>query len=250
MNTPHELPIRFPHVGQRVLHWQSLDSTNSYLLELADDPSHDGTVAVAEQQTAGRGQYGRTWWSRPGSSLLMSLLVFPPYNSHPSALWIAWAAVAIANAIESCTGLSPTMKWPNDLLLSNRKVCGILLERRRGIVVGVGLNLSQTRDELDRAELPQATSLTLESHQTHQMLSVLTVILEKLNCSYQEILSGQLQCIEDSWIKLVGLLGHRVIIEWLDGTRTEDTLECLNLYEVFLRTKTAPTELVRHIRKA
>src|SRR5207248_4183315 len=113
-------------VGRRVLVYDRVASTNSLALELAGDPTSDGLVLVAREQTAGRGQHGRTWLSPAGSSVLLSAVLFPPPSLRRPAILTAWAAVSVCETIRETTGLQPTIKWPNDVFLEGKKTCGIL----------------------------------------------------------------------------------------------------------------------------
>src|SRR4051794_19692933 len=118
------------HLGRRVLVFSRLDSTNTLALSLATDPANHGLVLLAAEQTAGRGQYGRAWQAAPRSSVLMSLLLFPPAALRRPALLVAWAAVSVCETVRTTAGVEAAIKWPNDVLVGGKKVCGILIEQR------------------------------------------------------------------------------------------------------------------------
>lgn len=127
---------------------ETVDSTNRYLLDRARSGAPEGEVVVADGQTAGRGRRGRTWEAPPGAALLMSVLARPQRTVLPPARrWLLTAAMALA-AADACRSAAPDVgpidiKWPNDLLLSGRKLAGILAEADAGaIVVGIGVNLT------------------------------------------------------------------------------------------------------------
>src|SRR5215467_12906817 len=105
------------HIGRRVLLYDRVESTNSLALELAGDPTSDGLVLVTREQTAGRGQHGRTWLSPAGSSALLSAILFPPPPLRRPAILTAWAAVSVCQTVRETTGLEPRIKWPNDVFL-------------------------------------------------------------------------------------------------------------------------------------
>jgi BirA family biotin operon repressor/biotin-[acetyl-CoA-carboxylase] ligase len=136
-------------------------STNADLLERAAGGAPEGSVLVAEAQTAGRGRMGRAWLSPPGAALMFSVLLRPAMVPPARRSWIPLlAGVAIASAVAAVAGLDARLKWPNDVLIGDRKLAGILAEQAAdAIVVGVGVNVSTRRDELPVAT---ATSLTLE----------------------------------------------------------------------------------------
>ena len=125
--------------------FEEVDSTNRLALELARAGEPEGLVLVADHQTAGRGRLGRTWVAPPGSSLLTSILLRPGPSLPPERAHLVVAAVALsaADAIEAATGVRPGLKWPNDLVVDDRKLAGVLAERDgSAIVVGIGINVN------------------------------------------------------------------------------------------------------------
>ena len=148
------------------------------------DGAPEGAVAVADEQTEGRGRLGRAWQAPAGTSLLFSIVLVPhvPPDRLPELSLVAGAA--IAEAIEAETGLRATVKHPNDVLVRGRKVAGILAESAEGrVVLGVGVNVSQTEAQLPaRAEHP-ATSLALEGARIDRA-GLLAAILERLEAHY------------------------------------------------------------------
>src|SRR5262245_12166642 len=118
-----------PLIGRWVLRLDRVGSTNTEALRYADDLENEGLVIVAEEQTAGRGQPGRVWHAPHGSSILFSILLFPPLNVRRSVVLTAMASVAVCEAIFHHIQRQATIKWPNDVLLAGKKVCGILIEQ-------------------------------------------------------------------------------------------------------------------------
>src|SRR5260370_14222896 len=145
-------------IGRKVLVYDCVESTNTFAAALANSPDSQQLSILAGEQTAGRGQHGRTWTATPGSSVLLSLLLFPPDFLRRPAILTAWAAVSVCRTIQELTGVEATIKWPNDVLLLGKKVCGMLIEQSRGTVVGIGLNVRQTHQDFAAAGLV-ATSL-------------------------------------------------------------------------------------------
>jgi BirA family biotin operon repressor/biotin-[acetyl-CoA-carboxylase] ligase len=134
--------------GEWDVRWfESIDSTNSYLLTQAAEGAPEGMVAVADHQSAGRGRLDRRWEAPPGASLLMSVLFRPTFD--PADLHLCTAAVALA-AAEACrqvAGVGPAIKWPNDLLVGEAKLAGVLSEvdfsrHTCAVVVGIGINVA------------------------------------------------------------------------------------------------------------
>lgn len=205
------------HVGRRVLVYERVDSTNTLALALAQDTANDGLVLVAREQTAGRGQHGRTWLSPAGSSVLLSAIVFPPPALQRPAILTAWAAVSACEAIREVAGVGATIKWPNDLLIDSRKVCGILIEQRGGTVAGIGLNVNQTAALFEAAGLSEATSLAVAAGSPLDCEAVARLLIRRLDTEYRLLLGGEVALLEARWRERLGLLGRTVTAECHDG---------------------------------
>jgi len=170
----HELATQW--IGRRIAVWNRVTSTNDLAGRAGTSASNDGLVVLAEEQTAGRGRRGRSWSAPPRSSILMSVVLFPPPHLAPAvpeaAFGCAWltalGAVATAEVVVAWTGRDATIKWPNDVRVDGRKIAGILVERAPapsqpaascartlaaepgcGAVIGIGLNAN-----LDHADFP------------------------------------------------------------------------------------------------
>jgi BirA family biotin operon repressor/biotin-[acetyl-CoA-carboxylase] ligase len=245
-------------IGRRVFVFDSVDSTNTLAAHFIKlEPDCDGVVILADHQHSGRGQYGRVWTSRAGSSLLMSVIVRPPLELCRPVILTAWVAVAVADAIYSLTSTQSRIKWPNDLLIRGKKVCGILIEQTSAgeeitTVAGVGLNLTQTADEFAAANLPDATSLGIVSGGHCDNRTAASIAIRKLDREYARLLAGERVAVEADWKWRIGLLGHQVRVEFTNG-RTEcgrlrdmgfDGLE-LEDHEGVVRA--VPAESVAHI---
>jgi BirA family biotin operon repressor/biotin-[acetyl-CoA-carboxylase] ligase len=212
-------------VGRRVLLYDTLDSTNTQAASLASDPGNDGTVIIADRQTAGRGQHGRTWQCPAGSGVLMSVVLFPPLPLRRPALLTAWAAVSVCDTIHKATGLPAQIKWPNDVLVRGRKVCGILIEQSNATVVGIGLNVNQTAADLAKAGLPLAGSLACFTFRPLDCKLAAQALIDQLDNEYSRLGQGDLRNLEERWQARLGLLGQQVALECVDGTRHGRLLE-------------------------
>ena len=260
MFTPRETwQFDTERIGRRVLVYDHVDSTNTLGAALAEsDPQSDGLVLIAGQQTAGRGQYGRVWQSRPGSSLLMSVVLRPPIELRRPVILTAWAAVSVAEAILALTGAQARIKWPNDLLIRGKKICGILIEQsgRAGsvtTVAGMGLNLTQTLEEFAAAQLPDATSLGIVSGGLIDAHSAAGVLVRKLDSAYSRLLAGERSAVEADWKGRIGLLGHQVVIEHPGGDVTTGRLRDMAFDGLEVETadgfvRVIAPETVGHIR--
>lgn len=127
-------------LGHPLIYHPELASTNSEAMALARQGAAEGTLVTTDEQTAGRGRLGRVWLSLPNEQLALSLVLRPSFLPH---LLVMASALAVAEAIEATTGLRPDIKWPNDVLVGGRKVCGILIETSEGnAVLGIGINVN------------------------------------------------------------------------------------------------------------
>ncbi|WP_432404901.1 biotin--[acetyl-CoA-carboxylase] ligase [Wukongibacter sp. M2B1] len=135
-------------LGDSIYYLQQVDSTNNYVKKLALEGAVEGTIVIGEQQTGGRGRLGRHWVSPPGTSIYMSMLLRPLIHPNEAAKITEITAAAVANAIDNVTGLKAGIKWPNDIILDNKKVCGILTEMNAElnninyVIVGIGVNVN------------------------------------------------------------------------------------------------------------
>jgi BirA family biotin operon repressor/biotin-[acetyl-CoA-carboxylase] ligase len=289
MIPPEEWHLETYHIGRRVLVYNQIDSTNTRAAQFADDGNNNGLVIVAGEQTAGRGQHGRTWQAPSGRSVLMSVLLFPPAALRRPVLLTAWAAVSVCETIRQASGIQAKIKWPNDVFLRGKKVCGILIESKtlasksesatdgtrmehglestfnpcfiRGsissdffAVVGIGLNVNQTAKDFERAGLPQAGSLSLFTPQVLDCPTVTRLLVERLDEEYDRLVQGDLAGLEACWKWHLGLLGKQVAVDCPDG-RHWGRLRELNLNEVHLErdgpgtTRLVP-EMIQHIELA
>jgi len=186
----------------------------------------EGTVLVAESQTAGRGRMGRHWVSEPGSALTFSALLRPAAVPPASRGWIPLlAGVAVARAVRAQTSVIAWLKWPNDVQVNGAKLAGILAEQMGdAIVVGIGINLSGGRDELPVAE---ATSLALEGAAGTAAGRLLAGVLEELErwyLAWSGALGDATSCgLHQEYQRLCGTLGRQVRVS-LPGDRTVNGL--------------------------
>ena len=151
---------------------------------LANDDG-EGAVAVAEEQTEGRGRLGRSWEAPEGTSVLVSVLLLPAVQAARLPELSLVGGGAVAEAIAEVTGIEPTIKFPNDVLIAGRKVAGILAESSEGrVVLGIGVNANQTREQLPADAQTEPTSLRLELGQPVNRVQLLAAILLQLERAY------------------------------------------------------------------
>jgi BirA family transcriptional regulator, biotin operon repressor / biotin---[acetyl-CoA-carboxylase] ligase len=151
----------------------------------------EGTVAVADEQTEGRGRLGRSWHAPAGTALLFSTLLIPAVEPSRLPELSLVAADAVAEAIANTTGLDPKIKFPNDILIGGRKVAGILAESSEGrVVLGIGVNANQNEAELPPDAQTEPTSLRLELGRRVDRAELLAAILARLEPAYDRWLTG------------------------------------------------------------
>jgi BirA family biotin operon repressor/biotin-[acetyl-CoA-carboxylase] ligase len=253
--TPQEVwHLETRRLGRRVLWFDRVDSTNTLAATLAHDSGNDGVAILAGEQTAGRGQHGRTWTADPGSSVLLSVLLFPPPELRRPVLLAAWAAIAVCETVRRCTSRQARIKWPNDVYVRGRKVCGILIEQARGTVVGIGLNVNQSAEEFAGAGLTQAGSLALFTDRPLRTRQVAELLLGQLDEEYDRLCRGDHATLEACWKWHSGLLGKPVVVECHDalyrGRLREQAFDGLELeLSGGERIQILP-EMVRHVTPA
>ena len=204
-------------VGCRVLHYDSLDSTMDETRKLAEQGAPEGTVVIAEEQTAGRGRFNRAWISPRGQNLSFSVLLHPTQTQLP---FINMAAtLAVSKTIAGFAGLAPTIKWPNDVRVNGRKISGILIEtamelsERVQAVVGMGLNVN-----FDPSRFPEiastSTSIFKETGQLSDRTEVLVRLLEHFDEYYCAVNNGD--SLTKDWASQLETLGRNVQVRWQD----------------------------------
>lgn len=184
----------------------------------------------------------------------MSVVLFPPRELCRPVILTAIAAVAVAESIYELAGLQSRVKWPNDLLVRGKKVCGLLIEQHAdAVIVGLGLNLTQSETEFVALGLADATSLFMLSGRSIDARVAAESVLRQLDREYERILRGELVAVEAAWKWRVGLLGRQVLIETTDGSNLSgrlhemgfDGLE-IEVADGFFRA--IPPETVAHVR--
>ncbi len=198
------------------LQWYArLPSTNTFLKErlALDGRLPSGTVVAAHEQTQGRGRREREWLSSSGENLTFSVLLRGKYNPRhlPSASMAA--AVAVAEMLES-EGLKPVLKWPNDVLVNGKKICGILSEGIiGGVIIGIGLNVNmQNAEHIDQP----ATSILMEAGKRRDVDELLGKLLKHLSVRLDEWAQGGFSNVRKSWESKIPNIGKPVAVR--DGT--------------------------------
>lgn len=190
-------------IGHKIVHYFRVDSTSTAALRMASADAQHGTVVLAEEQTAGRGRFGRIWYSEKSSGIYVSIILRPPLAPSAAPVLTLMAGIAAQAAIERATGLVTDIRWPNDLLLNGKKLCGILTEmsaevdRLHAVVVGIGINVNHREipKELDAI----ATSLRLEGGKVYSRAQILVALLREIEQHYHLLLREGNQAIVSRW---------------------------------------------------
>ena len=231
--------------GRKIYAFNRIDSTNSCARALADVGAEEGTLVVAEYQTEGRGRLGRSWTAEPGANLLFSLLIRPSLSREQAGILPFFAAVAIARAVEPLVQTRIECKWPNDLLVSGKKFCGVLLEtaiqegRLTHAILGIGLNVNQRAfpDMLAR----KATSLVRERKKTVDRRLLLHAILSEMESLYMTIRSGKTQPVLSEWLSRCTMIGKDVTVRSGDDVVHGRALEIRDTGALVLETNAGRT---------
>ena len=222
--TPH-FALRTPHL----LHFPSLGSTNDYLKQLADAPEF--TCVTADEQTAGRGRRDHAWVSLPGEGLYLSVLLCPNSAQGNVALISLLTAIAVAETLAEYRVAGLDIKWPNDVLINECKVCGILVEGASSgaqalrLIVGIGVNLNHQTFPPEISET--ATSLFLQLGQTVNVAEFRDRLLARLTHWYAQWQQGQAALIVARWQALSSYAHGQEVTVTLDDEVIEGVTEGL-----------------------
>lgn len=202
-------------IGKAIHHFSKIASTNDLAKEMAAVGVKEGTVIIAETQTSGKGRLGRKWAS-PRGGIWFSTVLRPKLSAKDVPKLTLVTSLAVAKTISQLFNLKTEVKWPNDVLINAKKVCGILIEANtRGgianfVVVGIGINANIDLDSLPKQVRENATSLKRELKREVDREQLLCVLLEKMEHYYVLLMKGKFNLILKEWKSLFGLLDSYV----------------------------------------
>ncbi len=217
---PHEVTARLNGtiIGRRLEFLKQTSSTNADAFRLAEEGAIEGTVVLADSQTGGKGRRGRVWSSPAGVNLYSSVVLRPAIMPHEAPQLTFLTAVAAARAIELTTKLTPEIKWPNDLLVSGKKVAGLLNEMSAEtdginfVILGIGVNLNMTADQFPDDLRHPATSLFLESGARVDRSGFTGTMLNELDRLYGDFLAHGFGPVREEWQRRCNANGHKVFV--------------------------------------
>ncbi len=207
--------LRTHFIGKRIHHFAEVTSTNDTAKQLVAKGAEEGTVVIAETQTRGRGRFDREWMS-PEGGIWFSTILRPKVSPEDALKLTLTAAVAVARSIREMLKLSAEIKWPNDILIGGKKVCGILTEMStRGkvadyVVLGVGINANVDVDSFPESLRNSVTSLKEEVNREIVRERFLQALLEHLEQYYEMFTRRKFAGILEEWKSLAGFLGSHV----------------------------------------
>jgi BirA family biotin operon repressor/biotin-[acetyl-CoA-carboxylase] ligase len=199
-------------IGRKIHYFKEINSTNLYAKKLVHEGTKEGTVVVADIQLTGRGRKDRTW-SSPSGGLWFSIVLYPQLPPEKGMIVTMTASVAVAQAIKEITGLNPNIKWPNDILLDKKKVCGVLTEieaemdRINYSIIGIGINVNNEIEE-DLKDI----AISLKSIVGYQIsrVKLLQSILKFLDENYEKLASKDNKIILETWLSFSNIIGREI----------------------------------------
>ena len=230
-------------IGRDIRVFEETTSTNDVIEKLARDGVKEGVVVFAESQTKGRGRLGRKWISPPRKGLWFSILLRPAMRPATVTQFTIAAATALFRAVRAQTGVTPEIKWPNDLLIRGKKVAGILtelsaeLDKVNYVTLGMGISVNLVAAEFPAEFRKSVTSLRIETGQRQNRADLAIKILQELDRDYDRISNGHFEAVADEWEGHCTTLGQQVVIHMGDRT-IRGTAESLdNEGALLLRTQ-------------
>lgn len=212
--------------GRQIRYVDSTPSTQNIAHQWAKEGAPEGAVVIAEEQVQGRGRMGKAWHSPPRTGIWMSLILRPPILLAEASQLTLLASVGIQEAISKETGLSAKIKWPNDILVQGKKVCGILTEIRgehdqvHYVIVGIGMNVNTEAKDFPEELKNVGTSLAIETGRKVHRAFLVATILKELEQTYFHYLQEGFSPIRRKWEQIAGMLGHVVTARSMQSTIT------------------------------
>lgn len=199
-------------IGRKLYHFNSIDSTNIYAKKLAKDGAEEGVIILADIQTSGQGRKNRIWSSSKGG-LWFSVVLYPNIPPKKAMFMTMAGSIAVFQGINNITDIKAEIKWPNDLLINGRKICGILTEidskkdKTNYCIIGIGINVN---NKLEKELQKNATTLKTELNKEISLVELLREILKNFDENYNKLLSGDFDFIRDSWLEYSNIIGRKI----------------------------------------
>lgn len=238
-------------MGRDILYFEELDSTNTYAKGLALTDMPEGTVVIADCQTAGRGRMNRSFQSPKGKGLYLTALLRPQLPPEYLAQVTALAGIAVCGAVERVCGVRPGLKWPNDPVLNGKKICGILTELvtdgKGGLclIVGIGINVAQRREDFTPEVAEMAASLEMLLEKPVSRPALAAALLEELDRAYGALKQGDLEEYRTRYRRDCVNLGKPVRLMGPGGQEAARALDIDRDFGLVVRTPDGGEKTVR-----
>ncbi len=205
-------------IGHKIYCFSEIDSTNDEAFELAAAGSPEGTVVIADSQAKGKGRLQRTWHSPAGMNIYTSIILRPDLKPENAPQISILAGVAVAEIMDNfCPGMV-NLKWPNDVLLKGKKVCGILAQMKTSasrvdfIILGIGINVNIDYNQLPQDIKNTATSLAIETGRKISRQELIIGLYENLAKWYKKLMAGGFSAVKEKWLSMAPMIGKKVQI--------------------------------------
>ncbi|RFB16945.1 biotin--[acetyl-CoA-carboxylase] ligase [Bacillus sp. HNG] len=219
-----QLGLETKSLGRNIHFEESVTSTQQIAHKLAYEGAVEGTLVVAEEQTTGRGRLDRAWYSPKHTGVWMSMILRPQIPPSQAPQLTLLAAVGVVQAIQEVTGLEPDIKWPNDILIHQKKIVGILTElqaetdRINSVIIGIGINVNQELSQFPENLHTIASSLAIEKGDKIDRAELIQVILLKIEKLYNEYLQHGFKVVKLLWESYATSIGKQIIARTISGS--------------------------------
>ena len=234
--------LQTERMGRQIRYFSRIDSTNQYAKRIAEEGAPDGTLIIADEQTAGKGRSGRTWVTPPAEAIAFTLLLRPKLSPDRISMVTLVMGLAVTNAVNSLYGVSAGIKWPNDVVIKGRKLCGILTEMSAEvrqvnyIVIGVGINANLTSFPEEIREI--ATSLKLELGRDINRAELIARVMAEFERLYAEFeAQGDLGAVMQEYNELCLNAGSKVRVLDPNGEYTGTSRGINSMGELLVETE-------------
>ena len=234
--------LQTERMGRQIRYFSRIDSTNQYAKRIAEEGAPDGTLIIADEQTAGKGRSGRTWVTPPAEAIAFTLLLRPKLSPDRISMVTLVMGLAVTNAVNSLYGVSAGIKWPNDVVIKGRKLCGILTEMSAEvrqvnyIVIGVGINANLTSFPEEIREI--ATSLRLELSRDINRAELIARVMAEFERLYAEFeAQGDLGAVMQEYNELCLNAGSKVRVLDPNGEYTGTSRGINSMGELLVETE-------------
>ena len=234
--------LQTERMGRQIRYFSRIDSTNQYAKRIAEEGAPDGTLIIADEQTAGKGRSGRTWVTPPAEAIAFTLLLRPKLSPDRISMVTLVMGLAVTNAVNSLYGVSAGIKWPNDVVIKGRKLCGILTEMSAEvrqvnyIVIGVGINANLTSFPEEIREI--ATSLKLELGRDINRAELIARVMTEFERLYAEFeAQGDLGAVMQEYNELCLNAGSKVRVLDPNGEYTGTSRGINSMGELLVETE-------------